>query len=72
MTSLNHYRGYTVHAYAHRLRDKTFSANLMLERSSEHPTDAQYRFYSLDYFAKESEAVEFSRLWAREWIDTRG
>ncbi|MFM0323190.1 hypothetical protein [Caballeronia glebae] len=72
MTSLNQYRGYTVQASAHRLRDKTFSANLLLERSSDPMTDAQYRFYALDYFSKESEAIEYSRRWAREWIDTRG
>jgi hypothetical protein len=72
MTRLNHYRGYAVHASAHRLCDKTFSANVVLERSNTDRTDAQYRFYSLDYFSKESDAVEYSRQWARDWIDTRG
>jgi hypothetical protein len=72
MTSFNHYRGYAVHASAHRLLDKTFSANVMLERPNLERTGAQYRFYSLDYFAKEADAIEYSRQWARDWIDTRG
>ncbi|WP_244818073.1 hypothetical protein [Caballeronia sp. Lep1P3] len=72
MTSFHHYRGYAVHAFAHPLRDNTFSADLLLERSGESPTDAQYRFFSLDYFSKEADAVDFSRQWAREWIDARG
>ena len=70
MTALNQYRGYAVHASAHRLRDKTFSANLLLKRSD---TDLhEYRFFSLDYFSRESDAIKYSRRWARDWIDTRG
>jgi hypothetical protein len=72
MTSLNHYRGYAVHPFAHRLRDNSFSANLLLERADNDPVGSQYRFFSLDYFPKESDAIEYSRRWAREWIDTRG
>ncbi|WP_248323600.1 hypothetical protein [Caballeronia sp. Sq4a] len=72
MNTTQHYRGYAVHASAHPLRDKTFSADLLLERDSASEHDAQYRFYSLDYFANEADAVEYSRQWAREWIDTRG
>jgi hypothetical protein len=68
----NLYRGYAVHASAHRLRDKTFSADLLLERGAASQKDTQYRFYSLDYFSNEADAVEYSRRWARDWIDTRG
>ncbi|SAK84397.1 transcriptional regulator [Caballeronia temeraria] len=72
MNRSNHYRGYAVHPTAHRLRDKSFSANVLLERSNGEQTDTQYRFYSLDYFSKESDALDFSKRWAREWIDARG
>jgi hypothetical protein len=72
MTQVNQYRGYAVHAFAHRLCDETFSANLLIERPDIRPTDSQYRFFSLDYFAREADAVEYSRRWARDWIDTRG
>jgi hypothetical protein len=72
MTQLNHYRGYAVHAFTHRLHDKTFSANVMLERPDTDSHDSTYRFFSLDYFSRENDAIEYSRRWARDWIDTRG
>ncbi|MDR5783898.1 hypothetical protein QCE63_31245 [Caballeronia sp. LZ065] len=72
MTQLNQYRGYAVHAFTHRLHDTSFSANVMLERPETDSVESTYRFFSLDYFSKESEAIEYSRRWARDWIDTRG
>ncbi|KIG07551.1 hypothetical protein [Caballeronia concitans] len=72
MTSIQNYRGYAVHASAHRLRDNSFSANVLLERADQNPSDSEYRFYSLDYFPKEADAIEYSRRWAQDWIDTRG
>ncbi|CAH2810399.1 MAG: hypothetical protein CBARDMAM_6030 [uncultured Caballeronia sp.] len=71
-TPVQHYRGYAVHPSAHRLPDGSFSANLLLARSDSTRSDTQYRFYSLDYFAKEVEAIHYSRQWARGWIDTKG
>jgi hypothetical protein len=65
-TTMNSYRGYTVHASAHRLPDQSFSANLLLERSGDGLTGTQYHFASLDYFSQESEALAFSRRWARD------
>ncbi len=72
MAHSQNYRGYAVYPSAHRLRDQSFSANLLLERSDEDPIDTQYRFYSLGYFSKEADAVNYSRIWARDWIDARG
>lgn len=71
-TSVQHYRGYAVHPSAHRLPDGYFSANLLLARSSAAVADMQYRFYSLDYFSKEGDAIDFSREWAQQWIDCNG
>jgi hypothetical protein len=56
----HHYRGYAVHPSAHRLPDGTFSSNLLLERLRPSSTDPQYRFFSLDYFASEREAIRHS------------
>ncbi|KND54922.1 hypothetical protein BPUN_3664 [Candidatus Paraburkholderia kirkii] len=72
MKSSIHYRGYAVLASAHRMRDKAFSANLLLWRSDRELADSEYRFYALDYFSNEADAVAHSRRWARDWIDTRG
>ncbi|MDR5741346.1 MULTISPECIES: hypothetical protein [unclassified Caballeronia] len=72
MTSNQHYRGYAVHPFAHRLGDNSFSANVLLERAEQNPGDTDYQFYSLDYFPKEADAIAYSSQWAREWIDTRG
>jgi len=71
-TTIQHYRGYAVRPSAHRLPDGYFSANLLLERSSAIVSDSQYRFYSLDYFSKEIDALDFSRQWAQDWIDNNG
>jgi hypothetical protein len=70
--STRHYRGYAVHPSAHRLPDGYFSANLLLERSSDVHSDHQYRFYSLDYFSQEVDAIAYSRRWAQRWIDCNG
>jgi hypothetical protein len=68
-----HYRGYAVRPSAHRLSDGFFSSNLTLSRSIEREAQtAYYDFYSLGYFATENEALGYSGLWAREWIDARG
>ena len=71
-TAIQHYRGYAARPSAHRLPDGYFSANLLLERSSAIVADTQYRFYSLDYFSKEIDALDFSRQWAQHWIDSNG
>ncbi|WP_309820877.1 hypothetical protein [Caballeronia sp. LZ034LL] len=44
----------------------------MLERPETDSDESTYRFFSLDYFTQESDAIEYSRRWARDWIDTRG
>ncbi len=66
------YRGYVVQPSAHRLTDGHFSSNLLLEGPHARASDAPYRFYALDYFQSEEEAIRYSTHWAREWIDTRG
>ncbi|AOJ04931.1 hypothetical protein WS70_24605 [Burkholderia mayonis] len=71
MTSMT-YRGYAVQSFAHRLSDGYFSSNLLLEKSPAHAEEALYRFYGLDYFSTEEEAVHYSSCWARNWIDTCG
>ncbi|SAK68889.1 hypothetical protein [Caballeronia ptereochthonis] len=68
----HHYRGYAVHPSAHRLPDGSFSSDLLLERAQPDSTTVQYRFYSLDYFVSEHEAVQHSSRWARDWVETRG
>ncbi|SAK79888.1 transcriptional regulator [Caballeronia pedi] len=72
MTSIQSYRGYAVKASAHRLPDRTFSANVSVDRSNQHFPESQYTFYSIGYFSKEGEAISYARRWARDWIDTRG
>ncbi|MEZ2350236.1 hypothetical protein [Caballeronia sp. RCC_10] len=72
MTSNQHYRGYAVHPFAHRLGDNGFSANLLLERADTDCGDPAYQFYSLDYFSKEADAIAYSQRWAEDWIDARG
>ena len=71
-TSVHHYRGYAVRPSAHQLPDGYYSANLMLERPHAIRPDMHYRFYSLDYFRKEVDAIDFSRQWAQHWIDNNG
>jgi hypothetical protein len=71
-TPVQHYRGYAVRPSAHRLPDGYFSANLLLTRSNAVVPDSQYRFYSLDYFSKETDAIDYSREWAQRWIDCNG
>ncbi|CAM2156138.1 MULTISPECIES: hypothetical protein [Paraburkholderia] len=66
------YNGYAVQPSAHRLPDGCFSSNLLLERTNSAQAEASYRFYSLDYFESEEQALEFSTRWARNWVDTRG
>jgi len=68
----SNYRGYAVQASAHRLADGFFSSNLLLEGSRTQGNEAPYQFYALDYFPSAEEALHYSTLWAREWIDTRG
>jgi hypothetical protein len=70
--SHHHYHGYAVHPSAHRLSDGSFSSDLLLERLQPGSADTQYRFYSLDYFSSEREAIQHSSRWARDWVDTRG
>ncbi|HTR05292.1 MAG TPA: hypothetical protein VMJ11_01200 [Paraburkholderia sp.] len=67
-----HYRGYAVGPSAHRLSDGCFSSNLTLNRLNTREERACYDFYSLGYFTTETEALRFSDLWARDWIDNRG
>jgi hypothetical protein len=66
------YRGYAVRPSAHRLPDGHFSSNLLLERPDARVVGTTYRFYSLDYFHSEEEAIHYSNHWARNWIDARG
>ncbi|WP_074169426.1 hypothetical protein [Caballeronia hypogeia] len=68
----HHYRGYAVHPSAHRLPDGSFSSDLLLERLRPGSADAQYRFFSLDYFASEHEAIRHSSRWAQSWVDNCG
>ncbi|AOJ27960.1 MULTISPECIES: hypothetical protein [Burkholderia] len=69
----NHrYNGYAVQPSAHRLPDGSFSANLLLERVDSASAEGRYRFYSLDYFESEAQALRHSAHWARNWVDTRG
>ncbi|MCG7400431.1 MULTISPECIES: hypothetical protein [Caballeronia] len=56
----HHYRGYAIHPSAHRLPDGAFSSNLLLERLRPGRAGPQYRFFSLDYFASEPEAIRHS------------
>ncbi len=70
--SLSRYRGYAVQPSAHRLADGYFSSNLLLEGPRAQGAEAPYRFFALDYFPSEEEAIRYSTHWAREWIDTRG
>ncbi|MBA9899199.1 hypothetical protein [Burkholderia cepacia] len=69
---IQQYNGYAVQPSAHRLPDGSFSSNLVLERTDSTPAEGRYRFYSLDYFASEAQALRHSARWARRWIDTRG
>jgi hypothetical protein len=69
---IQHYRGYAVQPSAHRLPDGYFSSNLLLERPTDHAAGSLYRFYSLDYFASEDNAIHYANRWARHWIDSRG
>ncbi|CAN7338081.1 hypothetical protein LJR230_001776 [Trinickia sp. LjRoot230] len=69
---VQHYRGYAVQSSAHRLPDGYFSSNLMIERSTLPVSSDRYDFYALDYFSNEAEAIDFSKRWARHWIDSRG
>jgi hypothetical protein len=73
---IQQYNGYAVHPSAHRLPDGSFSSNLLLERTFERTdsarTEGRYQFYSLDYFTSEEQALQHSRHWARNWVDTRG
>jgi hypothetical protein len=66
------YNGYAVQPSAHRLPDGSFSSNLLLERANSAQFEGRYQFYSLDYFASEEQALEHSKRWARNWVDTRG
>lgn len=69
---IQQYNGYAVHPSAHRLPDGSFSSNLLLERTDNARTEGRYQFYSLDYFTSEEKALQHSRRWARNWVDTRG
>ncbi|RQR44089.1 MULTISPECIES: hypothetical protein [unclassified Burkholderia] len=71
-TQNHQYNGYAVRPSAHRLPDGSFSANLLLERIDSASVEGRYRFYSLDYFASEAQALRHSERWARNWVDTRG
>jgi hypothetical protein len=68
---IEHYNGYAVQPSAHRLPDGSFSSNLLLERTDSEHGDRRYRFYSLDYFMNEEQALQHSTRWARDWVDTR-
>jgi hypothetical protein len=72
MASIQSYQGYAVQATAHRLPDRTFSANVSVDRTSKRSSESQYTFYSLGYFSKEVEAVAYAYRWAKDWIDARG
>ncbi|KXU82838.1 hypothetical protein CR51_42550 [Caballeronia megalochromosomata] len=72
MASIQSYHGYAVQASAHRLPDRTFSANVAVDRTNKHFSESQYTFYSIGYFSKEVEAIAYARRWAKDWIDTRG
>ncbi|MGF6954683.1 hypothetical protein QFZ97_000548 [Paraburkholderia youngii] len=69
---IQHYNGYAVQSSAHRLSDGSFSSNLLLERIDSARAEGRYRFYSLDYFKSEEQALQHSTQWALNWIDTRG
>ncbi|WGY72814.1 hypothetical protein KEC55_23300 [Burkholderia cepacia] len=69
---IQQYNGYAVQPSAHCLPDGSFSANLQLERIDSASAEGRYRFYSLDYFATEAQALRHSARWARNWVDTRG
>jgi hypothetical protein len=69
---IHQYNGYAVNPSAHRLADGSFSSNLLLERTDNAHADGRYQFYSLDYFASEEQALQYSTRWARNWVDTRG
>ncbi|MBP0596304.1 hypothetical protein J8I87_43365 [Paraburkholderia sp. LEh10] len=68
---IQHYNGYAVQPSAHRLPDGSFSSNLLLERTDSEHGNRRYRFYSLDYFMNEEQALQHSTRWARDWVDTR-
>ncbi|AOI89535.1 hypothetical protein NUV26_00295 [Burkholderia pseudomultivorans] len=70
--TIQQYNGYAVRPSAHRLPDGSFSSNLLLERHGSARTEGRYQFYSLDYFASEEQALQYSARWARHWVDTRG
>jgi hypothetical protein len=69
---IQEYNGYAVRSSAHRLRDGSFSSNLLLERIDSARAEGRYWFYSLDYFKSEEQALQHSTQWARNWVDTRG
>jgi hypothetical protein len=69
---IQQYNGYAVQSWAHRLPDGSFSSNLLLERIDSAQAEGRYRFYSLDYFKSEEQALQHSTQWARDWVDTRG
>ena len=71
-TQIQYYNGYAVQSSAHRLPDGSFSSNLLLERIDSAQAEGRYRFYSLDYFKSEEQALQHSTQWARNWVDTRG
>jgi len=70
--NIQQYRGYAIRPFAHRLPGGYFSSNLLLERPDVSSAEARYRFYALDYFVSEEEAIKHSGHWARNWIDARG
>ncbi len=72
MASIQSYQGYAVQATAHRLPDRTFSANVSVDRTSKRSSESQYTFYSVGYFSKETEAIAYANRWAKDWIDTCG
>jgi len=69
---IHQYNGYAVQPSAHRLPDGSYSSNLLLERTGSTCAEGRYRFYSLDYFTSEEQALQHSSRWARNWVDTRG
>ncbi|KWH37876.1 hypothetical protein [Burkholderia stagnalis] len=69
---IHQYNGYAVQPSAHRLPDGSYSSNLLLERTGSTCAEGLYRFYSLDYFTSEEQALQHSSRWARNWVDTRG
>ncbi|MGN6229565.1 MAG: hypothetical protein ACTHNZ_00175 [Trinickia sp.] len=69
---IRHYNGYAVQPSAHRLPDGSFSSNLLLELIDGERAEGRYRFYSLDYFKSEEQALQHSTQWARNWVDMRG